>query len=432
MRLVAAAAAAAALALVQARAAPVLMLPPSGPAAGAGTAASKSLGDGYDALVRGDLLAAEAAFKEASRADSRLAAAFIGLAEVAAQRDQHPQAEAWLKRALALDPQGASTLRVWGRYLARRGRLADAETALRKAVAADPASLDAKLDLGDTLLAGRKGAKAAEQVFAAAAAQDPRSAAAQLGLGRALAAQRRLDDAAARYEQASRLASTDPRPAHALARLRAAQGKADLALAALDRVTAIDPGFLAAYIDRGDLLLAGNDVDRAIAAYRAGAQSAREPALAYFRLGKALEAKAMWEESDSAYLDALKADPKMFAALNNLAFNAAARKQNLEQALAWARQAISLAPDNTTLYDTLGWVHRARGELDAAAKAIEKAVAGNPRQAGFQYHLGVVYAEQGRQRDASAALQKALQIDPNFRQSADAKARLQGLKSKPA
>lgn len=84
----------------------------------------------------------------------------------------------------------------------------------------------------------------------------------------------------------------------------------------------------------------------------------------------------------------------------------------------------------TTIQDTLGWVHRARGELGPAAQAIEKAVAANPKKAGFRYHLGVVYAEQGKKKEAVAALQKALELDQNFNHAADARQRLQQLSAK--
>ncbi len=409
-------------------AAPIIILPPL-PAASAAvpSAASQALSEGYAALLANDLAAAEAAFTRASKAEPQRALPYLGLAEVAAQRDRAPQVEAFLKQALAAEPAGLESQRAWGRHLARAGRFADAERVFKKALVAHPKAADLQVDLGNAYLLGLKNPKAAEQAFSAATRSDPALVAAYLGWGRALAAQRRLDEAAAQYTRAAQLAPKDPVPVHTLARLLAARGQADQALAALERAIAIDPGFLPAYIDRGDLFLAGNDIDRAIATYRAGTQAARNPATAYFRLGKALEAKGQWAESDAAYLAAVKDDPKMFAAYNNLAFNAATRKERLDEALVWARKAIELAPTNATLYDTLGWVHRARGELDPAAKAMEKAVAAQPALAGAQYRLGLVYADQGRKREAIAAFRAALQADPKFRGADDARARLKAL-----
>ena len=251
-----------------------------------------------------------------------------------------------------------------------------------------------------------------------------------MGLGAALAAQGRPDLALAEYEAAAKLAPTEPKFTHALARFYASQGKFDLALAALQRTITMAPDFLAAHIDRGDLYLAKNDLEQAAAAYRAGAKAVKQPAIAYFKLGTVLEGQQRWAEAEQAYLDAVKSDPMMYGAYNNLAFMAAVRKERLDQALVWAKKAVELAPKVTTLQDTLGWVYRARGELAPAAQALEKAVADNPGKASFRYHLGVVYAEQGKKKEAVAALQKALELDKNFYNAADARKRLQQLAMK--
>ena len=194
-----------------------------------------------------------------------------------------------------------------------------------------------------------KNPKAAEQSFRAATKLDETDVRALLGVAKSLAAQGKDAAAVAAFEQAAKVAPTDPRPTHLLARFEASRLKFDLALAALARTIAIDPGYLPAYLDEGDLYLGKGDVDRAEAAYRAGAKSAREPAMASFRLGKVLEAKAQWPEAEQAYLDAVKSDPQMYGAYNNLAFMAATRNANLDNGLIWAKKAIEIAPAATTL-----------------------------------------------------------------------------------
>ncbi len=383
----------------------------SGPAANSRAVESAAKGElaaGLDALNRDDLAAAEAAFLQAAKADPKSTAAYIGLAEVAGRKGNAAQVESWLQKALAANPNDVEALRTWGRYLVRLGRFTEADTALKKAVSIDAKSVDARLDLADNELHGLKNPKAAEQSFRAATKLDETDVRALLGVAKSLAAQGKDAAAVAAFEQAAKVAPTDPRPTHLLARFEASRLKFDLALAALARTIAIDPGYLPAYLDEGDLYLGKGDVDRAEAAYRAGAKAAREPAMASFRLGKVLEAKAQWSEAEQAYLDAVKSDPQMYGAYNNLAFMAATRNANLDNGLIWAKKAIEIAPAETTLYDTLGWVHRARGELDPAAKAIERAVAANPKHPSFHYHLGVVYADQGRNKEAASELQKAL------------------------
>lgn len=402
---------------------------PRGQPPGASPAQSK-VDAGLKALNAGELVAAEAAFTEAARVDPKLSAAYIGLAEVAARQNKPARVEHWLKQALTADPNGALTQRTWGRYQFQQGRFVDAEATFKKAVALDPRSVDAQLNLAENYLLGLKKAKPAEDAYRAAIALDAGNPQAHAGLAATLAAQGHPDAALAEYEQAVRLAPADPKFAHALARFLASQGKFDLAMAAQQKIIAMAPDFFPAYIDLGDLYLAKGDLDQAANTYRSATKVTKNPALAFFKLGTVLEGQQRWAEAEQAYLEAVQNDPMMYGAYNNLAFMAAVRKERLDDALVWARKAVELAPKVTTIQDTLGWVHRARGELGPAAQAIEKAVAANPKKAGFRYHLGVVYAEQGKKKEAVAALQKALELDPNFNQAADARQRLQQLSAK--
>jgi tetratricopeptide (TPR) repeat protein len=393
--------------------------------------AQEKVDEGFQALRRGDNASAETAFKEAARLDPKLPGAYLGLAEVAGRRNDPAAVDSWLQKAMAADPKDAVALRTWAVQLYRRGRYTEAETAFKKLIALDPDSAEARADLAETYLVGLKKPKAAEEGYRAAIARDASYLRAYLGLAGALAAQRRIDDAVAVYRQAEALAPTDPTPPHSLSRLYASQAKFDLALAELDKAVKIDPSFLPAHLERGDLLLAKNDIDGAIAAYRTGAAAVKEPAVLYFRMGVAFQGAQRWSDAEKAYLEAVKYEPRMFGAYNNLAFMAAERKTRLDDALTWANKAIEISPKTTTLYDTLGWVYRARGELDLAVKALERAIADSPQQPNFRYHLGVVYAEQGKKKEAIAALQKALELDKNFRYAADARARLKELSAKP-
>ena len=132
--------------------------PASGPSASA-------IDRAIAALDVGSLAAAEAAFRDAIKLEPKAPGGYIGLAEVAARRNQTAQVEIWLKKALEVAPESAGTLRVWGRYQYQRGQFADAEATLSKAMAAAPNDIDARLQLGEVQLFGLKNAKAAEQTF---------------------------------------------------------------------------------------------------------------------------------------------------------------------------------------------------------------------------------------------------------------------------
>ena len=89
--------------------------------------------------------------------------------------------------------------------------------------------------------------------------------------------------------------------------------------------------------------------------------------------------------------------------------------------------AVEIAPDNASFKDTLGWVHRANGDLDNAEASLRQAVEMDPQLAAAHYHLGVVLADLGRNDDAAASLRQALAVNPNFSQAEDARERLASL-----
>ena len=154
-------------------------------------------------------------------------------------------------------------------------------------------------------------------------------------------------------------------------------------------------------------------------------------ALAHLKSGTVYEAQARPEEAEKAYLAAIDADPKQYIAYNNLAWMVAERKTRLDDALVWAKKAVELEPKVSQFQDTLGWVHRARGELDKAADVLQKATKIEPQQSMIWYHLGIIQVERKKTKDAAAALRQALQIQQNFPESDDARKRLAALEKKP-
>jgi Flp pilus assembly protein TadD len=59
---------------------------------------------------------------------------------------------------------------------------------------------------------------------------------------------------------------------------------------------------------------------------------------------------------------------------------------------------------------------------------FEKSVGKQPRNATYQYHLGLAYAKTGQNDKARGALEKALQLDPKFADADAARKALTELK----
>lgn len=73
-------------------------------------------------------------------------------------------------------------------------------------------------------------------------------------------------------------------------------------------------------------------------------------------------------------------------------------------------------------------MHRARGELDSAIAVLQKGSRIKPQRSDILYHLGIVYSEKGGKPQAIAAFEKALTIDRNFPEAADAQRRLTAIR----
>jgi Flp pilus assembly protein TadD len=77
-----------------------------------------------------------------------------------------------------------------------------------------------------------------------------------------------------------------------------------------------------------------------------------------------------------------------------------------------ARMAASLAPDSAQAADTLGYALVLTGDLVNGEKTLARAAALDPNLPSIYYHLGWLYAQQGRVPEAEAAFNRTLALDP--------------------
>jgi Tfp pilus assembly protein PilF len=166
-----------------------------------------------------------------------------------------------------------------------------------------------------------------------------------------------------------------------LARLDAREGKIDDAQQRLTSLLEADPKNVKARILLGTLL----------------AQANRRP-LAVEQFRKALDV-----------------DESNLAALNNLAFLLAYEPAQLDEALKYAQRAKELAPQDSYVRDTLGWVYFRKGLYSMAAKELEGALASGVRPS-VKFHLGVTYLKMGNAK-GQELISAALQSEPKLAQT---------------
>lgn len=410
-----------------------LLLPPSesfGPAASALTppAAATPFAVQYDAgmqaLQKGDTTAAERAFREAMRLDPASPLPLIGLADVDLLRKQPSDAKAWLEKAAKLAPTDARPLHALGSYHRGQRAYAKAEAALKHAVALDSRNLRAQLALADLYSNELKRPDLAAAVYRTAIGIDPNHGGARHGLGMSLALQGKPSEAEAAFREAARLAPDNPLPLHALGRLHAGQGKLPKALDAFNKALAIKADFVPSLLDRGDILLAKGDANAALEDYQRAAEVSPKYDVAQIKLGIACQALNRRSDAEQAYLAALKLNPTLALAYNNLAWMATQDATRHKQAIAWAEKAVNLAPGEAEFLDTLGWAYYRAGRLEQAKATLQKAVAAGTRSADPHYHLGKVWEALGHRQEARKAFLKALSIQKNHTDAQAALARL--------
>jgi Flp pilus assembly protein TadD len=102
---------------------------------------------------------------------------------------------------------------------------------------------------------------------------------------------------------------------------------------------------------------------------------------------------------------------------------------NLDVALQFAQTAKAELPEQAEVNDTLGWIYVKKGLATLAVPPLLQSVETDPKNASYQYHLGMAYAGAGNVSRAREALQKAVELDPDSPHAAEARqalARLAG------
>ncbi len=378
---------------------------------------------GVAALQRRDLEAAQAAFTRAAGANPTMPEPLVGLAEVALRQHKVAEAEAQLRRALALGPQRSDLQVAWAKFVLGQGRVADAKAALEKAVELDEKAVRPRVDLGDLYLMVLKDPTKALEIYRSAQALEPKNVAVLLALAKAQQQTNKLDDAHATIKQAIALAPGNPLPIIADGDVLMQAGRNADALAAYDRAIAAAPDLVPAHLAKANLLLRMGKVPEAVAEHRQVLRIDPKNVPALVANG-IIEAQAKRpDEAKKSFAAAFAADPHVPDVMNDVAWQGADQHRDLDRALIMAQEAVALAPDIAAYRDTLGWVHRARGELPQAVAELEKAAAPGDKPE-ILTHLGVVYAEMGIRDKAAVNLRRALAIDPKYEPALAAKVQL--------
>lgn len=133
----------------------------------------------------------------------------------------------------------------------------------------------------------------------------------------------------------------------------------------------------------------------------------------YGTLGDVKQQLEKWDETVDAYERALRLDPANTTALNNYAYYLSVREENLETALEMATEAVESNPENSSFLDTLGWVYFKMENYEQAQIYIQQSIDTGDASAEVFEHMGDVLEAQGEIEKARDWWEKALEEDPD-------------------
>lgn len=371
---------------------------------------ASSLGQGLRALAAGQLDTAQALLQRALRETPAAPEAPAALGQLAAQRQQWADAEAWFLRSLQLNDRQP---RVW---LARGQML---EMLQRPAAAAE--------------------------AFDQAALHGPALAAAHYQHARLRRDLGERERALASARRAIELAPQDVNALQLLAMLQEESGQLPAALATLDAALRLAPGRAALHHNRGVVLHRLGRHAESIGAHEQAQGLGLDVAEAHYNAGNTLQALGRGDEALAAYRRALALQPLHALSLYDLArlrwalghddftaeLDAAERAapqfdgppgllgllllraERAEAAAAAYRRAAALAPDRAAYADGLGQALCLLGRHAESCEAHRQAVALAPQDAAVLSNAARSFYAAGKAQEGLALAERASAVAPH-------------------
>ena len=375
---------------------------------------------------RGDTEQAESAFAETLRLNPRAALAELQLSRLFLARGEAELALRHAEAARKAQPRNLEARLGLTAALIKKADLRRADDEL-KSLKADFPRIAAVHAMDGHLRAARADTVGAMEAFATALRLDGKEISALSGM---IAVQLRTKGAGDARETLRRALEKRPDVPELLllaARFEQASGNAEAAERYLRRTIEADPAAFDAYMMLGRLFIRQNRLDDARAEFEALSRRRPDHVAASTMVGILYDMENRRNESRSVYESILARSPQSAVAANNLAWNYAERQQQLDVALQLAQTARQHLHTTPQVAHTLGWIYYLKNMPELAMATLEEAVTALPRNAVYNFHLGLAYARAGHTEKARQSLTRALQLDPAFHGADDARRTLASL-----
>jgi tetratricopeptide (TPR) repeat protein len=349
---------------------------------------------GSTQLLKGDRTGARGSLVRALELDANLVEAHRMLARVHAALGDHELAVEAGNRLLERREDDAATRILVAQSLVRQGQL-DAALAQLQRIPAAERDVDAHYAIGRVYRLLGDAEEARKHLLAAHRVRETHAE-----ILRALldldVRDGRIRESVERIEAALVQDPTDPKLQVLGGEVAVYTGRPGEAEARFRRAIELDPNDVRAYQSLARYLaLAGRSAE-VVSTYERALEAHSSSGSLHLVLGSLYEAQGRLEEAMEQYQSAIRLNPDLAVAKNNLAYLMADRGQNLDRALDLAQEAKALLPDNPNTADTLGWVLYKKDVPGAAIPYLREAVGGmpadDPNLPLVRHHLALAYA----------------------------------------
>ena len=274
----------------------------------------------------------------------------LSIQDISSTLDALTQAMADAESARSKGASEAGIAASWGRSFLAQGEPYLARQQLERAVALQPGIADAHAYLGLALLSTGADSQGIDQL-----------------------------------NQASQIDPSRPLPHQALARAYVQQQQWDRAYAELSTLKKLEPDSVTVHLQLADYYVQRRLYDAAEDEYIAAVERQR------------IDPNAPRD------LDAYLALARFYTDVRGL---------GCDKGLGPAEESLSHHPGDPSSLDAIGWALVQCRKADAALSSLEKAVAQAPGSPRFRFHLGRAYQLLGRDADARAQFNRAIDLDP--------------------
>lgn len=232
------------------------------------------------------------------------------------------------------------------------------------------------------------------------------------------------------YGETSALAdssgSSNPFLRAAAARAQEKLGKKSEAEKEYKQILSEFPGLSTALAGLGELYDGMKEPQKAAGAYVLAAEKTPGVKLR-LKLAELYASSGEVDKAADEYRRVITESPESAVAYNRLARLLFEKKKDTEAALKYAIKGSSINPEDYEMKDTLGFIYFRMGQYEKALGAYSGIINGGTTNPASYYRIGLIYKKLGRSIEAASAFEKALNINDEFPEAAEAKKHLREL-----